>query len=312
MKLRGIDFECVWNAAGARGFFGEGYWFHKLTRPDFTGITFVSKTATKNARLGNKAKYPSLRELIYPSWMRVKPFSCHTLNAMGLPNDGLDEYLREGKWQDRIDPFFISIAPSPAADTPQRRLEEMKQMIDWLEECDGYFEGLFGLQINLSCPNTGEDPKTFVPEWARLLEAASQLRVPLVPKFSIASAPIEAVMELKDNPNCDAICVSNTVPYDWNGLGEKIWGKKVSPLANLGGGGIAGPVLLPHVCDYITELRDKGFAKPINGGGGVFCINDINRMRIAGASGISLGTICMLRPWRIQPIVTYANKLWRN
>ena len=54
MILQGIDFGPVWCASGARGWFGEGYWFHKLIPGlDFSNSTFVSKTTTLNARKGN-------------------------------------------------------------------------------------------------------------------------------------------------------------------------------------------------------------------------------------------------------------------
>jgi len=49
MILRGIEFGNVFNASGARGFFGEGYVYHRLWRPfglSYDGSTFVAKTTT--------------------------------------------------------------------------------------------------------------------------------------------------------------------------------------------------------------------------------------------------------------------------
>ena len=174
---------------------------------------------------------------------------------------------------------------------------------------DGFFAP-FGLQINLSCPNTGHDPSELIDESAKVLEIASILGVPLMPKYSVASAPIQAIMELNSNLDCDAICVSNTLPFgckeiDW----QKVWGNKTSPLAKLGGGGLSGKTLRPLVCEWIRRLRETGFTKPINGGGGILCSEDVEDYRAAGASSIFLGSVAVLRPWRVKTIINQANSL---
>lgn len=56
MKLCGIDFGNVLGASGVQGFFGEGYWFHKIWNSfglSFAGMIFVAKTATLLPRKGN-------------------------------------------------------------------------------------------------------------------------------------------------------------------------------------------------------------------------------------------------------------------
>lgn len=132
-------------------------------------------------------------------------------------------------------------------------------MADMIGFCKGDFSAPFGLQINLSCPNTGHDPHELIGESAKVLEIASSLGVPIMPKYSIASAPIKAVFRLNDHPYCDAICVSNTLPFGWQGIDWKsVWGSTTSPLAKLGGGGLSGKTLRPLVCEWIMRLRDAG------------------------------------------------------
>ena len=56
MKLRSIDFGHVMDASGVRGWFGDGYPFHRLVVPfglKFTGSTFVAKTTTLEPHQGN-------------------------------------------------------------------------------------------------------------------------------------------------------------------------------------------------------------------------------------------------------------------
>ncbi len=313
MKLRGIDFGNVLGASGVQGFFGEGYWFHKLWHwfgLDFTGMTFVTKTATLKPRKGNMSLTKNYTpKNPFPRCVKVKLRRGVMLNSVGLSNPGLSALLN--KWQRRTEPFFISIMS--LAETPTQRLSEMRIMVELLRIYKEISSTPFGLQINLSCPNTGHDPGELIGESAKVLEIAGSLGVPVMPKYSIASAPIEAVLQLNKNPNCDAICVSNTLPFGWKEIDwQKVWGSKTSPLAKLGGGGLSGAVLRPLVCEWITRLREAGFTKPINGGGGILCPEDVKHYHNAGASSIFLGSVAALRPWRVKSIIKQANNLdWR-
>ena len=315
MKLRGIDFGNVLGASGVQGFFGEGYWFHKVWKPcglDFAGVTFVAKTATLLLREGNMplTRHYTPRSL-FPVCIKVKPLRGVVLNSVGLSNPGLATLLATGEWQKRTKPFWLSVMS--LADTPPKRLEEFRLIVGMLGLFKESFFAPFGLQINLSCPNTGHNPRELIGESAKVLEIAGTLGVPVMPKYSIASAPVEAVRELNDHPNCDAICVSNTLPFGWQGIDwQSVWGSATSPLAQLGGGGLSGKILRPLVCEWIARLRDAGFTKPINGGGGILCPKDVDYYHNAGASSVFLGSVAVLRPWRVEAIVNHANSLsWR-
>ena len=313
MKLRGVDFGNVFGASGVQGFFGEGYWFHNIPfrKPDFTGMTFVSKTATLKPREGNMSLTEDFKPRHwFPSCVRVQ-WNGNILNAVGLSNPGLLALLKTRGWQKRAEPFFISIMS--LEDTPQKRFKEFRIIAEMISYFKKSFSAPFGLQVNLSCPNTEHSPSELISESAEVFEILSVIDVPLMPKYSIASAPIKAVMELNGNPNCDSICVSNTLPFGWPGINwRKVWGSSVSPLAHLGGGGLSGPELLPHVCRWIRSLRDLGFEKPINSGGGIFCPSDVDKYHQAGADSIFVGTVATRHPRRVLSIVQHANQVkWR-
>jgi dihydroorotate dehydrogenase (NAD+) catalytic subunit len=312
MKLRNIEFGHVLGASGVQGFFGEGYWFHKPWKHlglDFSKMTFVAKTATPFPQKGNMELTSDFKpKKLMPSCVKVKMVDGLMLNAVGLSNPGLETFLKTGKWQQRVEPFFISI--TSLADSAQKRIDEIKKMTDLIGQHKNDFRAPFGIQINLSCPNTGHDPKELIGESAKVLDVVAALNVPLMPKYSIAAAPIEAIMELQEHSNCDAICVSNTISFgsaqvDW----EKTWGNKISPLAHIGGGGISGKVLRPLVCEWIKNIRNAGFTKPINGGGGILKKSDVDEFHKAGASSIFLGSVATLRPWRVGGIINHANQL---
>ena len=207
MKLRGIDFGNVLGGSGVQGFFGEGYWFHPVLAPfgySFDGMTLVSKTATLLPRKGNM----SLTRRFTPRWplarcIKVKRNADAILNAVGLSNPGLAALLATRKWQKLEKPFGISVMS--VAETPEQRLDEECAMAYILRAHKDEFTAPFFVQINKSCPNTDEDPHVLMGETNSSLEAFSILDVPLMPKFSVASAPIAAVMELNDNELCDSI-----------------------------------------------------------------------------------------------------------
>lgn len=312
MKLRGIDFGNVLGASGVQGFFGEGYWFHalwKLFGLNFAGMTFVAKTTTLLSRKGNMplTRHYTPRNF-FPRCIKAKLLRGVMLNAVGLSNPGLGALLGTGKWQKRTQPFLLSLMS--LADSPNKRLEELRIMTEIIGLCKDDFSAPFGLQINLSCPNTGHDPHELIGESAKVLEITRLLGVPVMPKYSIASAPIKAVLQLNDHPCCDAICVSNTLPFGWQGVNwQSVWGSTTSPLAKLGGGGLSGRTLRLLVCEWIRRLRDAGFTKPINGGGGILCPMDVEYYRNAGASSIFVGSVAALRPWQVKGIIAQANCL---
>lgn len=311
MKLRGIEFGNVLGASGVQGFFGEGYWFHKIWRPfglNFGGMTFVAKTATFPPHEGNMPlKKDYTPRDMFPKCVKIKPWRGATLNAISLSNPGLEALLKTGKWQERTEPFFISI--TSLADTLRKRQEEFRAIVGMIAFFKDGFRAPFGLQINLSCPNAGHNPCELIGESAKVLEIVGALGVPIMPKYSVASAPIQAILELDNNPDCHAICVSNAIPFGWPEINwQKAWGSDKSPLAKLGGGGLSGKVLRPLVCDWIKRLRNAGFTKPINGGGGIMRPNDVEHYRDAGASSVFIGSVAMY-PWRVKKIIGRANSL---
>ena len=110
MKLRGIEFGPVLDASGVRGWFGEGYLFHKLSRPNLRGSTFVAKTTTVNARDPYKAlgRDGFTVKVLFQKNVIPKIHKGVVLNSLGLPGPGVRALLARGEWQRRRDAFFLS------------------------------------------------------------------------------------------------------------------------------------------------------------------------------------------------------------
>jgi len=318
MKLLGVDFGPVLDASGVRGFFGDGYPHHRHLQRiglDFAGSTFVSKTATLAGKVGFLA-YGSdgVTPLeSFPGCVIVKFRQGVVLNAVGLGNPGIGKLLSAGRWQQREDPFFISVMPIFAG--REWRLQEFVDLMRIIASRRREFSARFGLQINLSCGNVGLDIGQLAAEAVDLLDVAAHYLpdVPLMPKFSVETSP-EAVLPVAERANCHAVCVSNAVRWgalpdriDWRG----IFGRDESPLKLYGGGALSGAPLLPLVTDWVMKARALGIAKPINAGGGALSTGDAQALFEAGADSIFLGSVATLRPWRVKKIIQ-AVKSWES
>ncbi|MCX6723635.1 MAG: hypothetical protein NT155_00480 [Candidatus Staskawiczbacteria bacterium] len=318
MTLRGIDFGPIFCASGAQGFFGEGYLHHRLFRPfgcDFTGCTFVAKTTTLPPNEGNMPMgYDGITPRdVFPRCIRVNFRKGVILNAVGLSGPGAEPLFETGWWQARTKPFFISFMS--VKKSAEERTGELERFVKLFARYLPRFRAPVGLQINYSCPNVGLDPYLLVDEAKSGLQIASALRIPLMPKFSIL-ARTAAVIEISQSPHCDAICVSNTIPYgklperiDWKGL----FGSDVSPFADLGfgWGGLSGKPLLDLVAEWVLKASSVGLNKPINAGGGILSRKDVSYMRYgARVSSVFIGSVATLRPWRVKGIIKRAHELF--
>jgi len=311
MKLRGIDFGHVFCAAGSRNFFGEGYWHSWFA--NWEGSTLVTKTTTLNPREGNmplKQGTTQPRHL-KPDCIRVKPVSGVALNAVGLSGPGADALLQKRMWQSFTDPFFISFMP--VANTKEGRLRETRKFVELIQVYRRDFRTAFGIEFNATCPNLKKaDPLEVVAEAHDELEILALANVPISAKLNLLVTP-KAAAEIA--AHCDALCITNAIPFgalsddiDW----VRYFGTsdpKCSPLAKYGGGALSGPPLLSLVCLWVYEFRSVHNAEfPINAGGGVSHVWDAMFLLEAGATSIFLGTVGMLRPWRVQPIIQAVNQ----
>jgi dihydroorotate dehydrogenase len=315
MRLQGIDFGCVFDHSGVRNFFGDGYWYHKPLHRfglQFEGSTFVAKTTTLLPREGNllMAEDGTTPKELLPRCIVVKSLRGVVLNAVGLSGPGASFLLKTGKWYDQSRPFMLSFMA--VGKSPQERIAEVTEFVDLLKRYLPFHAPL-GLQINLSCPNVGLHPANLALEARAMLRTASRLGVPLVPKFNVL-LPVEIACDIARHPACDAICVSNTIPWgqladriDWEGL----FGSKESPLKQFGGGGLSGKPLLPLVCKWVREAKRARIMKPIIAGGGILGPTGVNRLFEVGADAVALSSIAILRPWRVRGTIRRAQELYR-
>lgn len=317
MKLRDEEFGGVFVASGTLNFFGEGWRFHKLYRRlfrkgfNFDDATFVSKTTTLNKRKGNMALDANLQSLsLFPDCVRVYPMKGVVLNSVGLSGPGAEALFARGLWQRRMRHFFISFMAVEA--TKELRVEEAKRFAEIFASELPSFSTRVGLELNISCPNQEHCPLSLIDDAVDQLQPFSGLDIPKIIKVN-ALTPIEAIVRIAASGLCDAILISNTIP--WGQLPDKInwqgiFGSTISPLKHLGGGGLSGYPLLPIVAQWIFEAKDKGVSVPIIGGGGILRASDVDYLHANGADAVSIGTVGIIRPWRVESIIERARQLY--
>lgn len=313
MIVKKVEFGHVLCASGAMGFAGEGYAYHKLPIPGFSfeGCTFVSKTTTLEARVGNMALRNDLAPTkLLPDCIKTYPLKGMALNAVGLSGPGAEAVIDLNLDAERTDPWWFSFMS--VAGTPIERLNELERFLKIFEK---NLEDLkrfapVGLQINVSCPNT--EHAASEDEWATVLDMAGKLGIPLMLKVAV-DAPREVVAKIAWHDHCHSLCITNTVKFgnlpdriDWKRLFGTTEPQK-SPLAKYGGGGLSGKPLLPLVEEIVKHLRTGGCSIPINAGGGILSPRDVRRLKKAGADSVFVGSIAFLRPWRLQSVIRTAN-----
>lgn len=322
MILRNINFGGALGASGVTGFFsGEEYKYHRLYKKlipgfSFEGMTFVGKTFTFDYNKGHTklaADGYSIAEWFPDS---IKAFLRHDafLNAVGLSNPGAEFFLQEKyEWQQRTKPFMLSFMA--IGKTHDQRLMETRLFVEMLLRCKKDFKAPFALQMNYSCPNVSHLQQDLVGEVREHLDIAQRLNAPLIPKFNLLIGT-EVARYIATHPACDAICVSNTIPFGQlpNDIDWKKFGGKESPLKKYGGGGLSGRPLFPLLCRWLADVdRNINFPKPILAGGGIMSAKDIVTLsKFEYVTGVSIGSGVIRYPWRVQGMIKTANHLFKN
>lgn len=273
-------------ASGALAFDGRGWpwewpvrWAGMLDPHVFT-VTI--KTLTRHPRRGN------LR------WW--KPWGCVRLlshqsavNAVGLTNPGIEAWLRRS-WPVIVRNGYrviVSIMPHTPVEA-----QEMVQMLNALD--------LVAVEINASCPNTGDDLEANTDAIVATCTAAARVsRHPLIVKVGMTNHYCALAQRLIGV--VAAIHAINTIPW------HVLYRDRPSPLAHVGGGGISGARIHPYAVTVVRELVRQE-THPIIGGGGIMTIDDVARFAEAGAHAFSIGTLFLRTPWAPTRLV----QTWRS
>ena len=244
------------------------------------------------------------------------------LNAVGLSNPGFEYLLKYGEWQKRTNEHFHISIQLESITWPDT-VEEIRKISTLLQKYLPISKYSYDIQLNESCPNTGHSIEI---DKNKLEDTKNRLQFfhHLLPNTKIwvkynALIATDVLRFLK--PYCEGFVISNTIPFGSDcTINWKKWFKNgSSPLPKQLGktgdeakkfeGGLSGSIIFPIVKRKIIDIQLADPTLKIIVGGGIMTKKDVNTvLQFSIVKGITLGTVAVLRPGRVNSLTTYANK----
>ena len=247
----------TFDAIAARRAFGDAL------LADFPFAAFVSKTITLRPRAGNPP--PRLFET-----------AAGMLNSIGLPNKGLDGYLREDlpKLAELPVPLITNVMGSTA--------EELGALVEAVGERDE----VAAVELNVSCPNvkTGLDIGAVPAELERVVRTVRpRTAKPIVVKLTPNTADVPACARAAEAGGADAVSLINTL------RGMALAPDGEGPWLGGGTGGLSGPAIRAVALAQVAAVA-AATSIPIVGMGGVATGKHAQDLMRAGATLVAVGT----------------------
>jgi len=200
------------------------------------------------------------------------------LNAMGLPNPGIDAYGEE-----------ISIAKEGGVPVIGSVFgangEEFASLAKKMESF-----GADAVELNVSCPNVssyGLEIGRSPDEVKRITKAVRALiSTPIFVKISPA-VDVAGVAAAAQNGGADVVVAINTIPA----MAIDVDVRK--PSLAQGAGGYSGPGIKPVGLRCVYDISSAGI--PVVGSGGILTGRDVAEYLMAGASAVEIGSAVYYR-----------------
>jgi len=222
---------------------------------------------TKSIGSSPRAGYPNPTIETYDRW--------GMLNAMGLPNPGIDEYPKEIV---AARDAGATVIGSVFGATP----EEFASLAARIAAT-----GVAAVELNLSCPHAegygtevGGTPEA-VEEIVRAVRR--EVRVPVIAKITPNTVDPAALALAAERAGAAAVSAINTV----RGLAIDVRLRR--PVLAHGLGGLSGPAIKPVGLACVWQIAEK-VSIPILGIGGVSTAEDALEYLMAGATAVQVGT----------------------
>jgi dihydroorotate dehydrogenase (NAD+) catalytic subunit len=265
-----------------------------------TGTTRISKSMTRYKRSGNFY-------LGRPwTWKYIQNLEEDgMLNAYGLTNKGAKKYC-----QQIFEAVSSGIQLIPSF-FPQFERGKRQSMEDASDVIANYRWGLgnrfWSLELNFSCPNTEESIADNVENAVWLVDRVKNYlpELIIIAKISVIH-PIGFAVQLKD-AGADVLHAVNTIPF---GL---LFPDKISPLQNVGGGGVSGGPAFEKAFEYNSRVIEY-FSGPVILGCGIVDDEKLGRYialiecnRGPGEWALSLCTAALRRPEWVKEVIQNFN-----
>jgi len=245
----------------------------------YTGDSFKSveecgagAIVTKSVGVSPRAGYPN------PTVVQAKG---GLINAVGLPNPGINDYTEELKYAKSIlkVPLIVSVFGYTA--------EEYALVAQKAAEA-----GADAVELNVSCPHVkytgseiGQNPKLLTDVVCAVKTA---IQKPVIVKLSPNVTDIVELAKAAVKAGADALTVINTV----RALAIDV--ETQEPILSNVRGGLSGPAVKPVAIRCVYDIFEAIPNTPIFGCGGVTDWRDAVEFFLAGASAVQVGTAVAL------------------
>lgn len=253
----------------ASGTFGYGKEFETLVDPNLLGAIVV-KGLSLTAIDGNPPP-------------RIVETPCGMLNAIGLANIGIDEFMKSKL------PWLSSLSTKVVVNIYGHSIDEYGELAKALKGLDA----VSALEVNISCPNVecggmafGKDPYVSARVTENVLNNTDK---PVIVKLTPNVTDVRPLARAVEKAGAHAVSLINTL----TGMAIDIE-TRTPKLANISGG-LSGPAIRPvalHMVYQVVEAIDI----PVIGIGGIMDHRDALEFLIAGAKAIQVGTGNFINP----------------
>ena len=211
----------------------------------------------------------------------VVQVACGLLNAVGLPNPGIEEFTRDIKEAKLVlkVPLIVSVYGFSAEEYAVVAEKAVKAGADAVE-------------LNVSCPHVketgveiGQNP-VVLSEVVRKVKSA--MNKPVFVKLSPNVSDIAETAEVAVKAGADAVTAINTV----KAMAIDI--ETAKPILGNKRGGLSGPAIKPVAVRCVYDIYER-VKVPIIGCGGITSWRDAVEFMLAGASVVQIGTAVALK-----------------
>lgn len=197
------------------------------------------------------------------------------LNAMGLPNPGIEYFCDEVRAVKREG---VTVIGSVIGGSEEELAEVAALMAD---------AGADAIELNLSCPHAkglGTEIGSTPDNVEKACRASKErLRIPLFAKLTPNTSSISGLAKAAEKGGADAVVAINTLK------GMTISPEAGMPILANRFGGLSGPAIRPVGVRCVFEIYDS-VEIPVIGVGGISTGRDALEYIMAGASAVQVGT----------------------
>ena len=196
------------------------------------------------------------------------------VNAMGLPNPGVEEFAAELSAVEMSAPVIASVYAASAEDFAAIAVKMVSA-------------GAAGIELNLSCPHAsgfgmevGTDPRNVASIVSKVKDSVD---VPVMAKLTPNTSDIVAIGRAVQDAGGDAVVAINTL------RAMVISPEFARPVLSNRYGGLSGPAIRPVGVRAVYDLH-RSLDIPIIGVGGIETWRDAAEYIMAGASAFQVGS----------------------